>query len=418
MSAYLPRGARWLLPATLVLVVSVVVAAFVLDDSGSLLQTRASPEAPAGDHSKRTPHDLDERASASVVGAEVCSRCHLKQHQALATSGHSRTFVHSSRSEIARSLDGQTFFDPERKYTYRYKFHPHDGLTVSIPGKIDKPFPLQFALGSGTHAVTFLGLVPNRKADGSFETIGIEHRASVFPHDRQQRLRITPGQSGLEADQQVTEFGQVENGDRLQKCVACHTTSGHVDQLSIFDLRENVSCENCHGPGSKHVAAAERKVESPGHLRFKLGELTAGAEVAICGECHRVPEMLMHDFKKGIRREDAQITRFQPVGMLQSACYKKSNGALRCTTCHSPHAGVSRDHDHYIAECLKCHTAGNPEHHACPVSPARDCLRCHMPKIPSVYEVSFTDHWIRVRDERDSRSLETIPVPQRKRDGR
>lgn len=50
--------------------------------------------------------------------------------------------------------------------------------------------------------------------------------------------------------------------------------------------------------------------------------------------------------------------------------------------------------------CGKCH-AGTPEtagHCASPMTDA-NCLPCHMPKVPMNDELSFTDHWIRVRKD-------------------
>ncbi|MBC34617.1 MAG: cytochrome C554 [Bacteroidetes bacterium] len=38
------------------------------------------------------------------------------------------------------------------------------------------------------------------------------------------------------------------------KCIKCHSTVGHVDAKLVLTLtkEEGVSCESCHGPGSKY----------------------------------------------------------------------------------------------------------------------------------------------------------------------
>lgn len=364
-------------------------------------------------HPAELQQKLDSDAPAVIVGMQTCARCHPKQAADLATSGHSRTLAHSSQSEFARSLEGKTFVDPERGYAYHYKFSPETGLSVSIPGKIDRQFPLQYALGSGTHAVTFLGLVPTRNAEGGLQTVGIEHRVSIFPHASRDRLHLTPGQKGRKAEHEVTHFGKVEEAASLDKCIQCHSTSGAIEKLDVMNLLENVTCESCHGPGSRHVAVAERGVEKPGHLEL-LPEISSPVDqVRKCGSCHRLPEMVDAELQ---RRENKNIVRFQPVGMQLSRCFKESGGRMTCTMCHDPHQGVSHRTADYVAACLKCHQPGQAGQSACPVSPKVDCVRCHMPAIPLFNEVAFTDHWIRVRDQRDptSQNAAATPAPPEK----
>ena len=45
-------------------------------------------------------------------------------------------------------------------------------------------------------------------------------------------------------------------------------------------------------------------------------------------------------------------------------------------------------------------TALEPRAVTCPVNPRVDCLKCHMPKVPSVVpHAMFTDHHIRIHSE-------------------
>ncbi len=132
------------------------IAAWRLNRIG--VEQVVSPVGLQVDGSSAPPHDLDRRVKPHLVGIRTCSRCHEEQAKAHATSGHSRTFIASNKSEHARALDGQTFTDPERGYTFHYKFDPETGLSVTIPEKFKRQLPLQYALGSGAHAITFLGL--------------------------------------------------------------------------------------------------------------------------------------------------------------------------------------------------------------------------------------------------------------------
>ncbi len=153
----------------------------------------------------------------------------------------------------------------------------------------------------------------------------------------------------------------------------------------------NVGCERCHGPGRQHVEAAERHADSAAlAMPFGAGQSTPVDEMRMCGSCHRLPGM--GDRRPG-RRDNPVLVRFQPVGLMQSACYRKSPGTLSCTTCHDPHARTSTDTPAYEAVCLSCHQG--PNRTPCPVAPANGCVGCHMPRRDVFRGMTMTDHWIR-----------------------
>lgn len=114
-------------------------------------------------------------------------------------------------------------------------------------------------------------------------------------------------------------------------------------------------------------------------------------------------------------RED----RFQIVSSVyrleMSACFRKSNGALQCTTCHDPH-----DTSHggpaalgYDGACLRCHrtaldrAVASGRHTA-----STGCVECHMPKrrTSDVVHAIMTDHYIQ-RRKPEGNLLAEIPEP-------
>jgi hypothetical protein len=98
-----------------------------------------------------------------------------------------------------------------------------------------------------------------------------------------------------------------------------------------------------------------------------------------------------------IRVDNSVLVRHQPVGLMQSACFTRSRGALGCTTCHDPHDRASDDILAYEAACLKCHSG--PSQVPCPTSPRSGCVACHMPRRDVARGMLMTDHWIRARPQ-------------------
>jgi hypothetical protein len=328
-------------------------------------------------------------SSADYIGARSCSQCHPGESASHAQSGHARTLRPGWMVDVARWLDGRTSVDPERPgSSWTYALRENELVASRAETGKTSEHTLDYALGSGTHAVTFLGLT-GRDAEG--RALGLEHRLTYFA-DRK-AMGVTPGQEAGSNPIGRSADGHALTADETAKCLGCHATRLSTDDQRFIDpaaLMPDVSCERCHGPGRSHVEAARRGEKA---LRMPFGAsktATAEVNVRLCGECHRLPEFVPRD---QLRPDNAALARFQPVGLMQSKCYTRSNGALSCSTCHDPHAPTSRDKAGYESACLSCHSA--PPQHTCPVSPQSDCLTCHMPPRDSGNGLLFSDHWIR-----------------------
>ena len=322
-----------------------------------------------------------------IVGATACRSCHTEIYDLYATSGHAHTFHSTTESDLAKRLDGAEFQDPRREGTFRYHMDP-DGLSVSLASKFgDERFPLAYALGSGAHGVTFLTLLPHR--DGS--TIGLEHRGTFY--EQKAGLDLTVGHAYVDEPVEDAEhFGRVLSGQKLTQCIECHTTSGRVVNGDIEGLIPHVGCESCHGAASHHIEVVNSGLHDSEFATAKRWP-DAMSELRTCGRCHRLPESIK---KSELVRESKVLPRFQPAGLMQSLCFQKSDGAMRCTTCHDPHATVSKDPARYERLCMDCHQSKSVE--VCPKS-SDNCIQCHMPPVSLEGVASFHDHWIRVRDE-------------------
>jgi hypothetical protein len=67
------------------------------------------------------------------------------------------------------------------------------------------------------------------------------------------------------------------------ECLKCHTTTGHIDKGLNAGIMasEGVSCESCHGPGSRYKGASIMKNRE---LAMKNGMILPTEEV--CKTCH------------------------------------------------------------------------------------------------------------------------------------
>lgn len=333
-----------------------------------------------------------------IVGSTTCRNCHATIADRYDTSGHAHTFALTADSAVAKQLAGREFRDPQRQQYFRYHFD-QNGLSALLPDVFgEERFPLTYALGSGTHAVSFLTLLP--RSDGA--TVGLEHRVSYY-HDLL-GLGLTVGHPLVTAAVEDSEhFGKIVDERKLAQCIGCHTTQARIEDHQLLDVIPHVGCESCHGPGSQHVAV-QHAGRTDAEFSVATRWPTALDELQTCGRCHRMPESLK---ASELVRTSPVLPRFQPAGMMQSRCYIESNGALRCTTCHDPHAKVSTEHHHYERVCLNCHQQQRVTQ--CPQG-SDSCISCHMPAIRFEGVASFHDHWIRVRTADDPAAASSSPA--------
>lgn len=331
-----------------------------------------------------------ERRTA-FLGSRACAGCHPGEYALYSLSGHSRTLRRAERTAAARRLNGSTFADPERPgVTWAYALRDGHFSAERRENEKVESFVLEYAFGSGQHATTFVSLTDRTPERPTM----FEHRLSVFAH--RETPDITPGQ-GLER-------GPGRQGDGMTgrhhptvptlKCFECHTVATSDRGPRVLDeetMIPNVGCERCHGPGRAHVEAAKSGADDRFLMMpFGLEARSASEELKLCGECHRLPETVIPAL---ISPDHSALVRFQPVGLMQSACFRQSRGKLTCTTCHDPHARTSTDQAVYEAACLACH--GDATKRSCEGSPTTGCISCHMPRRDASRGMMMTDHWIR-----------------------
>jgi hypothetical protein len=324
------------------------------------------------------------------VGDRVCSECHPGEAAHHSRSGHSRTLRPSFRIRLAGQLDGRSTEDPERPgVVWKYIRNNGQLWTERTDSGIVDRFVLEYAFGSGLHATTFVSLTDRDPR----HPVCREHRLTFFAHS--QALGLTPGQSLTGHATGNSDRGRVHSPLDTLNCFRCHTTvtsDRGKDVLDESTMIPNVSCERCHGPARSHIEAARRGDDGDTlRLPFGPGRWTTSEQLELCGSCHRLPTTV---HQGAIRADNPGLVRHQPVGLMVSACFIKSNRAVSCITCHDPHARASSDRTGYEAVCLSCH--GAAQQTTCTVSPRSGCIDCHMPRRDVTRGILMTDHWIRV----------------------
>lgn len=329
----------------------------------------------------------------NLVGNKVCAECHPGEHALHAGSGHARTLKPAGKTAVARKLNGKITRDTENPdILWQYLVAGNRLEAQQIKDGKQTCFPLDYAVGSGEHGITFMGVSYNPRIQ---QFVGMEHRLSYYTSS--DHMDITPGQGERDRGSKNPGFddqGRVLDKTSLTKCLECHATITSAKKVGDFDpstMVPNVSCERCHGPGKDHVEAARR-----GDPEFKLlmplgvASATPASQIRECGTCHRRLDLLPPNM---VHEDNHELARFQPLGLQVSACFNEGKSGLKCTTCHDPHGKVSNKRDGYNNACINCHTETGRS--KCKVEPKGDCINCHMPKRTVSEVFKFTDHWIR-----------------------
>jgi predicted CXXCH cytochrome family protein len=227
--------------------------------------------------------------------------------------------------------------------------------------------------------------------------------------------------------------GRYQTGNTM--CISCHTTNfekRYDAKADTFDSRWselNVSCQSCHGPGSRHTEWARLKAEGKASALMtkepyglSVDTKTAKAQVEICAACHSrraeltptpVPgQAQLDDYLPSLLREGLYHADGQQLDEVyvdgsfrQSKMYR---AGVSCMNCHDPHTSKTKLAGNAL--CLQCHQAqANPafpgaagsfdsaaHHHHQPGTPGAECVGCHMPAKNYMQVQARPDHSLRV----------------------
>ncbi|MBV8096038.1 MAG: tetratricopeptide repeat protein, partial [Acetobacteraceae bacterium] len=230
----------------------------------------------------------------------------------------------------------------------------------------------QWAFGAGAKATTWV-------TQTGEDTIA-EHGLTYYTATK--ALALTPGHN-TSADRVYRTFDPVATALR---CFRCHST-GPITLSSNFQVQPSepgIHCEACHGPGRAHAeSGGKAAIQNPKRL-------TAVQINLLCGSCHRQAS----DLDDEMDWSNAWNVRHEPSYLHRAACFRNSNGALSCITCHNPHEPLKTAASFYDARCVSCHAQVV---HTVAIA-SRSCVECHMPQVATGPNLMFTNHWIGIYD--------------------
>ena len=380
----------------------------------------------------RTSHGLQilhDAAQAShgregYVGDATCKSCHVDQ---------SLSYVHTAHHLTSQNPTGEAILGSFAKGSNTLKI-ADPAPAIGDPGisyEMEKR-------GADYYIAAVTGFAGDlqRRSEEIGVVVGSGVRGQSYLYWRGDELFELPVSYWSDGGRWINSPGYRNgppNFDRpaSARCLECHvsyTKALSDDPMGNRYDRESlvpgISCEVCHGPGSRH-AALFAKGQTKGHLRETLilnpKHFARDRQVDLCALCHNgaaqreiapafsfipgepLARYLSEDTASADMHPDVHANQ---VGLLKrSRCYLSSS-EMSCSTCHDVHA-AERPAAAYSERCLTCHRVEScgMEKTMGP-SIKSNCIDCHMPIEQTNAIVSETGdrvirtkmrtHWIKV----------------------
>lgn len=368
--------------------------------------------------------------SAQFVGRKVCLDCHKKEYDLWLGSDHHKAMDTANDSSVLGDFNNAVF--TSRGITSN--FYKKDGkfyVFTAGPGGHPEEYPIVYTFGYyplQQYLVPFPG--------------GLYQCLPIAWDSRKNRwfdlAGMTYKNDELSPDDWLYWTNQAQNWNGM--CAECHSTNlkknYDVDKKTFNTTWSeiDVSCEACHGPGSKHAEWAKlpemaRDNEGDLGLLIKNSEMSARQNIELCAPCHsRRGSIQEYDFEhpqllnnadpqlivEPLYHIDGQIREEDYVygSFLQSKMYLND---VQCKDCHDVHSGKRLFEGNKL--CLQCHRENeydSYDHHfhksrgqegtplnlksgrIIEVGEGALCEKCHMPAQYYMGIDSRPDHSLRI----------------------
>jgi len=353
-------------------------------------------------------------AASTFVGRDQCISCHEAAYKAWIGSDHDRAMDVATDSTVRGDFDDATF--EHKGITSRF-FKRDGGYWVYTEGPGGEMGEFEI-----TH--TF-GVEPLQQYLIPFPGGRLQALWIAWDTEREEWFHLYPDQD-IPADDWLHWTRNAQNWNGM--CAECHSTNlikGYDFDSRTFNTtwsEIDVSCEACHGPGSKHVEWADlppmaRPAVANYNLLIRTSDITSEEQVEQCAPCHSrrtelgdynhssphlLDNVLPAVLREGLYHADGQILDEVYVfgSFVQSKMYKND---VRCNDCHDAHSLQLRFEGNDL--CLQCHrgdTYDSYDHHfhqqvyEGEPSDGALCVKCHMVEQPYMVVDWRADHSFRL----------------------
>ena len=365
---------------------------------------------------QRAQWDAADLAPAfTFVGRDRCAECHEEETEAWLGSDHDNAMAPADSANVRGDFSGVEF--------------EHKGVTSRFTTRDGRYFV--YTEGPGGEMVEFeiaytFGWEPLQQYLIAFPGGRYQALSLAWDTEREEWFHLYPEQD-IPADDWLhwTRSAQTWNG----MCAECHSTNlrkGFDPETNTFATtwsEIDVSCEACHGPGSRHSEWADmppmaRPEVADYDLAVPTSGITSRQQVELCAPCHSrrtelgdyahgkenlldhlIPALL----EERLYEADGQILEEVYVwgSFVQSKMYRND---VQCSDCHDAHSLELKYEDNEL--CAQCHRADTYdvfEHHfhedlteAGEPNEGTLCVKCHMPERPYMVVDWRADHSLRV----------------------
>ena len=366
------------------------------------------------------------RLAATFVGRDRCIECHREEYKRWQGSDHDRAMAKADETSVLGDFNNTTFTHMGVESRFFKKGERYFVNTPGPGGKRDD-FEIQYTFGFQPlqqYLVPFPG--------GRLQCLPI-----AWDVEAKEWYHLYPDEN-LQPGDWLYWTNNAQNWNGM--CAECHSTNlkkGYDPETDTYQTtwsEINVSCEACHGPGSRHVAWADTppmaRSQKVNNYDLVVGTMGMNTEeqVILCARCHARRSQLgdfnhqYNDFLESMVPQLLHTSLYFPDGQIldevyvygsftQSKMYTKD---VRCSDCHDVHACRPLLDGNRL--CLQCHRSDiydSRDHHfhkkageegeplridgkVVEVGTGAECQNCHMPE--RVYMgIDFrADHSLRI----------------------
>jgi tetratricopeptide (TPR) repeat protein len=387
--------------------------------------------------------------SLFFVGRSACAECHEGEATAWAGSHHDLAMQEPTEETVLGDFGDAVF----TYFGETYRFFQRDGgfLVEAVgPDGAAKEYEIAYAFGVDPlqqYLVQFPG--------GRLQALGVAWDARPAAEGGQRWFHLYPD-AEIAADDVLHWTQPAQNWNYM--CAECHSTNlrkGYVladDRYETSWAEIDVSCEACHGRGSRHAAWAKERGQSgsdpgdeaqgrpgdeagglpaaemglvvdlssggsdwvfdPGAAIARKVAPTSNPQVDACGRCHARRSTIADPYEHGRPLTDTHLPAtlgeglYHPDGQIDEEVYVYGSflqsrmfaAGVTCTDCHDAHSlKLSASGN---ALCGRCHLPDAydvREHHFHQAdSTGAQCVECHMPSKTYMVVDPRRDHSFRV----------------------